>query len=172
MPSTDRELMMNPRTLRIAIASFIVLALLLAAMLLIRATDHPGFSASTPASLVDSSTKVRAGAAIDGRDAVVTLHIQPGWHVYANPPSAPYLIPVTIVAQRGGHGLDLQPSYPPGQDIGLRVDGKIIRVYENGTRIALPGLSSLRDVRIQVRVQACADKGLCLPPATLIASSR
>ena len=162
---------MNPRTLRIAIALSIILGLVLAALLLIRATDRPGFSASTSANLADSSTKVRAGAAIDGHEAVVTLHIQPGWHVYANPPSAPYLIPVTIVAQRGGHVLDFQPSYPPGQNMGLQVDGKIIRVYENGTRIALPGLSRLRDVRILVRVQACADKGLCLPPATLIASS-
>jgi hypothetical protein len=77
-----------------------------------------------------------------------------------------------IVVQRDGQVLDLQPSYPPGQDIGLRLDGKIIRVYENGTRIALPSLSSLRDVHLHVQVEAWADKGLCLPPATLIASSR
>ncbi|OIQ78518.1 disulfide bond corrector protein DsbC [mine drainage metagenome] len=163
---------MNPRPQRLAVASFIALALLVGATFLIRAAEHPGFTPGAAANLVDSSAKVRAGAAIDGPNAVVTLRIEPGWHVYANPPSAPYLIPATVVVQRSGRELDLHPLYPPGQDIGLRVDGKTIRVYENGTRIGLPGLSSLRDVRIQVHVQACADKGLCLPPGTVVASSR
>ena len=49
----------------------------------------------------------------------------------------------------------------------MRVAGRTILVYENGARIDLPGLTDLRAV--QVRVQACKDSGLCLPPATIVA---
>ena len=165
---------MRPKPWRIVVViSFIALAILIGAAFLFRAAHpDPGLALATAGDLVDSSAKVRAASAINGPNAVVTLHIDAGWHVYANPPSAPYLIPVTVVAQRSGRALDLQPLYPPGQDIGLRIGGKTIRVYENGTRIVLPSLPSLRDVRIQVQIQACADKGLCLPPATIVATAQ
>lgn len=173
MPSTHKGISMKPKLRRMAVVSLIALTVLIGAALLFHAAHpDPGLTPSAAGELVDSSAKVGASAAINGPNAVVTLHIDAGWHVYANPPSAPYLIPVTVVAQRSGRTLDIQPLYPPGQDIGLHINGKTIRVYENGTRIALPGLSRLRDVRLQVKIQACADKGLCLPPATIVATTQ
>ena len=121
---------------------------------------------------VDSSSEVSADIAPADGGAVLTLHIARGWHVYANPPSAPYLIPASVTVLRGGRALAVHPQYPPGRDIGLHVGGRTIRVYEDGTRIGLPGLANLANTRVRVRVQACKDSGLCLPPATLEAQRR
>lgn len=117
----------------------------------------------------DSAGEVRARLTPAPQGAVVTLDIARGWHVYSNPPSTPYLIPVSVEVFRTDRILPIAPHYPPGQDIGMRVAGKTILVYENGTRIALPGLSDLRAVQVRLRVQACKDSGLCLPPATVVA---
>lgn len=93
---------------------------------------------------VDSASEVSASVTAAAGGATVILHIARGWHVYANPPSAPYLIPVSVRVLSDGRALDGRPSYPPGTTIGLRIDGRDILVYENDARIGLPGLASLR----------------------------
>ena len=117
----------------------------------------------------DSADEVGAQIASTPAGAVVTLDIARGWHVYSNPPSTPYLIPASLTVFRAGRALPITPRYPPGQDIGMRVEGKTILVYANGARIELPGLTDVRAVQVRVRVQACKDSGLCLPPATIVA---
>ncbi|MHB8913275.1 MAG: cytochrome c biogenesis protein CcdA [Lysobacter sp.] len=129
-------------------------------------------STAGAAAPADSASEVSASVSAATGGATVILHIARGWHVYANPPSAPYLIPASVRVLRDGRALDLRPSYPPGTTIGLRIDGRDILVYEDGTQIGLPGLASLRGTQVLVRVQACEDKGVCLSPATLTAAVR
>jgi thiol:disulfide interchange protein DsbD len=117
----------------------------------------------------DSADEVGTRMASTPAGAVVTLDIARGWHVYSNPPSTRYLIPASVTAFRAGHALSITPRYPPGLDIGMRIARQTILVYENGVRIGLPGLTDLRAVQVRVRVQACKDSGLCLPPATIVA---
>jgi thiol:disulfide interchange protein DsbD len=117
----------------------------------------------------DSADEVGARVTSTPAGALVTLDIARGWHVYSNPPSTPYLIPASVTVFRAGRALPITPRYPPGQDIGMRVAGKTILVYENGARIDLPGLTDVRAVQVRVRVQACKDSGLCLPPAIVVA---
>ncbi len=162
---------MRSKFLRIAAITSLFVAG--AAMLAIR-NGWPGLDgasglASNSAPQISSASKTHATVTSENSGAAVTLHIDTGWHVYANPPSAPYLIPASVTAQRNGHALIIKPRYPPGEDIGLRINGRTILVYEDGTRIGLPGLTNLRGVRVLVRVQACDNKGLCLPPATITA---
>ena len=134
--------------------------------------DTPADTPAATAALRDSST-VAAARSVRGADGnvAVVLQLTPHWHVYANPAPLSYLIPVTISALRGGSPLPLAPAYPAGRDIDLRLQHKTVRVYENGTRIALPGLHLTPDTQLRVHLQACDDSGTCLPPATVIASA-
>ena len=117
----------------------------------------------------DSADEVGARVTSTPAGALVTLDIARGWHVYSNPPSTPYLIPASVTVFRAGRALPITPRYPRGQDIGVRIERQTILVYENGTRIDLPGLTHVRAVQVRVWVQACKDSGLCLPPATVVA---
>ena len=131
----------------------------------------PADAPTATAALRDSSTVAAARSVRDAGGAAVVLQLTPHWHVYANPAPLSYLIPVTIRVLRGGTPLPLAPAYPAGRDIGLRLQHKTVGVYENGTRIALPGLHLAPDVQLRVHLQACDDSGTCLPPATVIASA-
>lgn len=119
----------------------------------------------------DSSRQVSASVAMLPHGAAVTLHVRAGWHVNANPASIEYLIPTAISVEHNGKSHDVQASYPPGKNSGIRIDGKDIQVYEDRTVIPVPGLVSLKDSRVVVRVQACSSQGVCLPPANIVASA-
>ncbi len=130
---------------------------------------HPADTPAATAALRDSSTVAAARWVRDADGTVVVLQLAPHWNVYASPAPLSYLIPVTISALRGGSPLPLAPAYPAGRDICLRLQHKTVRVYENGTRIALPGLHLTPGVQLRVHLQACDDSGTFLPPATVIA---
>ncbi|MDE2289931.1 MAG: disulfide bond formation protein DsbD [Burkholderiales bacterium] len=132
-----------------------------------RSLELPGLAAS---GIADSSQHVSVSIALRDRNAEVTLHIQPGWHVNAHPASLEYLIPTTILAGRDGSLHEVQAKYPPGRSSGIVIDGKDIQVYEDGTVIRIPGFASLNGDPIVVRVQACSTRGICLPPANVAAS--
>ena len=63
--------------------------------------------------LADSSDKVRLNLAEGGKaligetgEIVLTLDIEPGWHVNANPASMEFLIPTVAKSSAGGQSLD------------------------------------------------------------------
>ncbi len=114
---------------------------------------------------------VRAGAVrevIDGRpEVVVTLHIDPGYHVNANPASFSYLIPTSV---RFEGVTPKRVQYPKPVRITPAFARQGLLVYEGVARIRAvfpPGrLDRTVTIRGSVRVQACNDQ-TCLPPATL-----
>lgn len=134
-------------------------------------SSAPPADAPSPASgMVNSSTHVAASLATEGDTGIVTLHIDKGWHVNANPASLGNLIAATVWIERDGARHAAQATYPHGQSSGIVIDGTDILVYEDDVTIKIANLTDPQTSRIQVRVQACNTKGLCLAPATITAS--
>lgn len=102
----------------------------------------------------------------DGKEIAITLDIDPGYHINANPASFDYLIP-TRVSFKGLAGIE--PRYPPATLIKPRFAPDGLKTYE-GTVVIAGGLpvqpSHVGPIEAEIRVQACTDE-VCLPPATL-----
>jgi len=127
-----------------------------------------------PEAVLDSAAHVKAtahGTSHAGHDEIViTLAIDPGYHLNANPASADYLIP-TVVTVPGAPSAKI--AYPPGQIFKPKFSPEGISVYEGSVVITaeLPkgGLASAARAPMRIEVQACTDE-ICLPPATLSVS--
>jgi len=131
--------------------------------------------------LASSSDKVRLkvvegnkALADDTGEILLTLDIQPGWHVNANPASMEFLIPTVASSSVNGELLEIQTRYPRGRvsditlgDIALEVydDDANIRLLPDEKQIAM--LKEAGKLDMTVRVQACSDEGVCLAPADL-----
>lgn len=107
-------------------------------------------------------------------EIAVTLNIEPGWHVNANPASMEFLIPTTTSAVANGKPLDVQIQYPRGRVSDITLGETAIEVYDDGASIRLqPGeenfaiLEEAGELDLKVRVQACSDSGVCLAPSDL-----
>ncbi|GIW82718.1 MAG: hypothetical protein KatS3mg105_4525 [Gemmatales bacterium] len=107
-------------------------------------------------------------AAADGwRRLLVTLRIQPGWHIYANPVGPTELHDVqTEISPATADTIFLRVDYPRGKVQQSEFLGSY-RIYE-GT-VTIPVLvrhkgGSTGPAGIVVRFQACSDR-TCLPPA-------
>ncbi|WP_350357442.1 protein-disulfide reductase DsbD domain-containing protein [Paraburkholderia fungorum] len=122
------------------------------------------------AGIGDSSQEVAVSVTKVDHGVEVTLHIQPKWHVNANPASLAYLIPTTISIEQNGTSRPAAAQYPPGRNSGIRVDDRELQVYDDGTRILVSDLSERKDSRLMVHLQACSSDGVCLPPAHIAAS--
>jgi hypothetical protein len=104
-------------------------------------------------------------------DLEVTLSMDEGWHIVANPTSLDTLIPTSVQTEIDGGELQVIPRYPAGRKIDSPL-GKVA-IYENG--ITIP--ARLVPVRlpkgrqsplvISVHAQACNDTGRCLLPSTI-----
>jgi thiol:disulfide interchange protein DsbD len=153
------------------LASVLVGAWLLAT-LAPSALAQPAGGAAPPAAeklvrVTAPAVPVAAGA---GTEVVITIEIEPGWHVNANPSSPDYLIP-TSVEVKPGFGISAgHPSYPEAHRVKLAFDESEISVYDHAAVIRVP-LSAATDavngrhmLRGAVRFQACNDQ-LCLAPA-------
>lgn len=108
---------------------------------------------------------------------VVRLDIRKGWHVNANPASLPFLIPTVEKVTIAGSPVALDIAYPRGRNSHIVLQGTAIRVYNNDTVLkaslsgqALDRFKATGSLILGVMVQSCSDKGICLPPATLISS--
>src|SRR5262249_8882495 len=106
----------------------------------------------------------------DGKQVVtVTLAIEKGWHIYANPPGLEDLVPVqTEVSIKAKTKPDeVKVEYPEGKVVQDPVLGKY-RVYENKVSIkAMVRLAAGAGEALEVvlKFQACNEKQ-CLLPAT------
>ncbi len=122
------------------------------------------------AAMPDTALHVHVEATLregDGaRELAVTLRVDPGYHVNANPASSTDLVATTLrvagleaAAIRYPGAVTLRPSFTPAT----------LDVYEGTARIIAPLLPEAGDTRPvagSVDVQACT-MTLCLPPATL-----
>ncbi len=137
-----------------------------------RAAEHqaPGPAAAQP-SILDSAAHVKATAhsesLADHDQIVITLTIDPGYHVNSSPASLDYLIPTTV---RLPDPANAKITYPPGQTLKPKFLPEGISVYQGSVpiKIELPhgGLASARNSMLSIEVQACTQE-LCLPPATI-----
>src|SRR6516164_2343078 len=100
------------------------------------ATLYATSAGANPNVMLDSAAHVKAtakGASLGDHDEIlVTLAIDPGYHVNANPTSSDYLIPtaVTIVGMP-----DAKISYPAGQAFNPKFSPEGIAVYEYSVEI-------------------------------------
>ena len=130
----------------------------------------PSGEAKTEVAL-DSAAHVKAAAQgfahADHDEIIVTLTIDPGYHVNSNPASIDYLIP-TVVAVPSTP--DAKIAYPAGHVFKPKFSPEGISVYEGAVEItaALPKgwLASTAHALLRIEVQACTEQ-ICLPPATL-----
>ena len=130
--------------------------------------------------LADSSDKVRLNLAEGGKaligetgEIVLTLDIEPGWHVNANPASMEFLIPTVAKSSAGGQSLDIPTEYPRGRVSDIVLGDTALEVYDDGASIRLlpdekqtTALKEAGKLDMTVRVQACSE-GVCLAPADL-----
>jgi len=146
-------------------------------------TQRAGLEVPVPArtGLAKSADKVRltlAEGAVElaGKtdDFVLTLNIEPGWHVNANPASMEFLIPTVVSSSVSGHSLEIPTQYPRGRVSDIVLGGTALEVYDDGASIRLRPdekqiavLGKVGRLEMIVRVQACSDEGVCLAPADL-----
>ena len=129
-------------------------------------------TASTAADALSTEAYVRADGKIrslgDHDEIAVTVVVDAGYHINANPASFDYLIPTSLSID-GVSGV--QMSYPAATLIKPQFAPDGLKVYE-GT-IALKGIaakglvSSGKSLSAALKVQACNDQ-VCLPPANLL----
>jgi hypothetical protein len=127
--------------------------------------------AASPAPLFGTAAHVRAEgsfARAGGKiEAQVLLHVDPGYHINANPATHDYLIPTSVTYQ----GLvGVRTTYPKPTRIFPDFTSGGLDVYE-GTVVLRSGIplheAPRADVlEASVAVQACTT-GSCLQPATL-----
>ncbi len=126
---------------------------------------------------VVTATARASGPIVPGGEgeAVVSLTIQDGWHLYANPTGVPELNPTTIDLDRTSEPLAtlLKVTYPAGE---AKVLGSIgtekVPLYEGKVplivriRLAADAKPGTIRMKLQLSYQACNDR-LCLAPASL-----
>jgi hypothetical protein len=113
-----------------------------------------------------SEDHVRIGArrAADDGSLVVSVTIDPGWHINANPASMPFLVPTTVEIEGSEQALAIE--YPEGTPFAPSFSPEAISTYQGAIEIPLVLDSSGSDsaTGIAVRYQAC-DETRCLSPA-------
>jgi hypothetical protein len=123
--------------------------------------------------LADSSDFVHLVKVARGEkgEIIITLGIEDGFHINANPASEPYLIPTSV------HFAGIAPdhvAYPSAVRFKPKFSEEPIDVYEGMISIIAvfrpTKLDGVRHLRVTVTVQACTDQ-ICFPPADLMGSS-
>jgi hypothetical protein len=142
---------------------------------MLAAIDRQAFFASTHASASQpplpeqTSGHVRATGtahhAVDADEIVVTLEIQKGYHINANPASFDFLIPTSVAFGA------LRPHairYPAPIPFQSRFAPDRLNVYEGTVQITASlekgALNDLQKLRASLSAQACTET-VCLPPS-------
>lgn len=122
----------------------------------------------------DAVVKASVAAAkpdTDGKQVVtVTLAIDPGWHIYANPPGLEDLAAgqTTVSVTGKTKPKEVKVDYPAGKVIKDTVLGEYL-VYEDKVTIKATVHRAPKDsgpLEVAVKFQACNDK-MCFLPATV-----
>jgi hypothetical protein len=136
--------------------------------------------AATPARVVQvtslnfvkaSAAEAQVSAGGSG-EAIVTVSVQSGYHVNANPPSDAYLKATELIVQPGD-GLTVGfVKYPNAANKKFSFSEKQLAVYEGEVPIkvllkaAAAATKGSHRLAARLNVQAC-DNQLCYPPATI-----
>ncbi|HEX4571098.1 MAG TPA: protein-disulfide reductase DsbD domain-containing protein [Dongiaceae bacterium] len=144
-------------------------ALTIAALLSAAAYAHAGTPDSGSSHFVNSADHVHIAAIAhvgsDGRKFVVTVVIDPEFHINANPASLDYLIPTMLNVT---NETPLRVIYPHPVSFTPKFAGHSIDVYQGRIEIIveLPA-SGVTRLYGTLTAQACTDR-ICLPPADLL----
>jgi hypothetical protein len=140
-------------------------------------SDRPPAAAGTPPERdrrspapTDSASRVAVAAAVR-RDAradflEVTLQVEPGWHVNANPASFGFLVPTKLILEGAS---PTRVIYPPGRLLKTEFAPDALSVYDGTVTIRAefpPASIGRGSLRARLVVQACSDT-VCLLPATV-----
>jgi DsbC/DsbD-like thiol-disulfide interchange protein len=141
----------------------------------------PGALDDAPAQVVTATARLadeKANAITPGTEfnAVVTLSIVNGWHVYANPTGVPELKPTTLslVPEAADRTVTLvKVSYPIGDSKILGSLGvEHVALYERKVeftarlKVAADAKPGVTPIKFLLTYQSCNDH-LCLPPAKM-----
>jgi uncharacterized protein YyaL (SSP411 family) len=137
------------------------------------ATPPPTAQASARAqpTVLSTADHVRASAearsGIDHDDITITLVVDKGYHINANPASFEYLIPTRLAIE----GLtNFRVTYPDATVIKPKFAPDGLKVYQGRVTLSAtaPRGSVVRGKAVvgEIMVQACKEE-ICLPPATL-----
>jgi DsbC/DsbD-like thiol-disulfide interchange protein len=104
----------------------------------------------------------------DGKQVIsVTLEMEPGWHIYANPTEHEFFEKeaTKVKASIDGKPVDVKVDYPKGKVIEDKVIGNF-RVYSKA--VTLKGTvqrpkGDNHPLKVKVGFQQCNEKGGCLP---------
>jgi hypothetical protein len=148
----------------ILIPSFIAAAVLSAA---------GGVAQAADASKSDSVVKIETNAAkpdADGKQVVtLTLTIDKGWHLYANPAPKDFPgVPVEVKVGGKTKPASVKVDYPEGKEVKDATIGDY-KVYEDKAEIKVTVQRAKGDadpLDLAIKLQACTDKK-CLLPATV-----
>lgn len=117
---------------------------------------------------VDTKWQVGANAPAGEYELVLTVTLEPGWHVNAHDPDREYLIPTTLEVDAPAGATVAEIRYPEAVVHGLAfAPDAPLRLYE-GTFPIRVRLKGERPRRLDARLayQACNDE-TCLPPRTV-----
>jgi len=146
---------------------------------MIAVIDRQAFAASTHATATSqppvpnqTASHVRATAtarqAVDHDEIVVTLEIEKGYHINANPASFDFLIPTSVAFGA------LSPQairYPAPISFQSRFAPDRLNVYEGTVQITASlekgALNDLQKLRASLNAQACTET-VCLPPSQIV----
>ena len=141
---------------------------------------QPAVDANAPVAPPDAPAVVTVSAMLADNDkaapgstvsVTLTLSIQPGWHLTANPAGSANLKP-TVVSLKSDAATLVDVSYPKGSKLTLPGDDEPILGYEGEitlhARVLLnaDATTTPPSLTFQLRYQACNDRA-CLAPATL-----
>jgi DsbC/DsbD-like thiol-disulfide interchange protein len=116
---------------------------------------------------VDAKWSVGKPAAAATNELALTVTVEKGWHLNANDPGRPYLIPTTleIEAPAGTTVETIRYPDPVVRSLGF-APGTQLRLYEGSFTIAVRVTGAPGRFDAKLGYQACNDE-TCLPPRTL-----
>lgn len=116
-----------------------------------------------------SSATVTKGGELKG---TITVKVPSGHHLYQNPPTKDYQIPVKITSADSAVKL-VKAAYPKGDDY-TDSTGASYRVYKGTVKIPvtlkMPDAVGKKTIKLKFAYQMCNDTS-CYAPASLIASN-
>jgi DsbC/DsbD-like thiol-disulfide interchange protein len=112
-------------------------------------------------------TVAKSAAAPEKNELVLTVTVEDGWHLNANDPDRPYLIPTTLEIDPPAGTTVETIRYPDAvvRSLGFAPDTRL-RLYEGKFTIAVRVKGPLEHFDAKLGYQACNDE-TCLPPRTL-----
>ncbi len=129
----------------------------------------PAAAAPLKSDSVVKATAVAGKPDADGKQTVtLTLAVDKGWHIYANPVGSEDLVPVqtSVKVKAAGALGDVKVDYPTGRKVKDKDFGEY-GVYEDKAVITINVTRTRGDdspLDLTVRIQACSDT-TCLLPA-------